>query len=577
MYFLKETPQLFAFLLLIEIIGALPVGHDGIKTVYNSGVLIVTKTMTGVDEKAKEQKSLSTQSGSQPSFKADLADMNKGIMSDNGHSGLIQAASSTSAYIQSNVNTLISTPNSQFSSQSSSPDSRSAPPSSSYRESSSYGVTATGAGSSSTSASSYSSYSDSGSSSSYSSKQQISSAASSYSKVNSSASSSSSSKASVSSSATVFSVSSDPSGSFDSTLDTIWERFWSSDKGAWTDNDQLCQSSYKAPVVWTEAVVGKTTTLSGSSQRTANTVKNLMQYENTDLKVFSSGTGGDDDIYTDDNAQVAWVFIDAYQITGNDDYLQTAKNIVSFLKSQWDSNGIGGVYWHYKNKYIASISTVEAALASVLLYDITKEESDLSFAEECMNFMFQHFQDKDKLFFDGFNNDTYDDMNKGKLTYTVGVGMSTLAHLNKHTGNDTWLQNAVALGQASIDKSGPFYSSEGYWNNALEYVHLLFKGFSDLLTIAPWQNDFNEFKAETIKQAAYIYSYFQDPDDKDLYFSSPTATQTMQSKFNSIFHTDKSLPSDQGTQCHVNDKTIVKKSLMDNASAGQILYFASHL
>lgn len=576
MYFLKET-QLFALLLLIEFIVTLPVGQGGIKTVYNSGVLIVTRTITGSPEKANEQESLSAQSASQPSFNAGLADMNKGIIPDSGPSGLIQAASSISAYIQSNVNTLISTSSLQFSSQSSSPGSRSASPSSSYTKGLFYGASATSAGLSSSLAYSQSSYLESSSSSLLSSNQQSSSAASSYSRVSSLALLSSSSKASASSSATISSVSSVPSGSFDSTIDKIWERFWSSHEGAWTDNDQLCESSYKAPVVWTQAVVGKTTTLSGSNQRTANTVKNLMQYENKDLKVFSSGTGGDDDIYTDDNAQVAWVFIDAYHITGNNDYLQTAKNIVSFLKSQWDSNGIGGVYWHYKNKYIASISTVEAALASVLLYDITKDESDLSFAEECMNFMFQHFQDKDKLFFDGFNNDTYDDMNKGKLTYTVGVGMSTLAHLNKHTGNDTWLQNAVSLGKASIDKSGPFYSSEGYWNNALEYVHLLFRGFSDLLTIAPWQKEFSEFKAETIKQAAYIYSYFQDPDDKDLYFSLPTATKTMQLKFNSIFHTDKSLPSDQGTQCHVNDKTIVKKSLMDNASAGQILYFASHL
>lgn len=576
MYLLKET-RLFALLLLVEFIVALPVGQGRIKTVYNPGVLIVTTTVTGDPKKAKEQGSVFTQSSSQPSSNAGLVDMNKDIMPHSVPSGLIQAASSIAAYIQSNVNTLIPTPSLQFSRQSSSPGPHSTFTLSSYTESLFSGAIATSARLSSSLASLHSSYLKSSSPSLFSSYQQRSSATSSFSRISSLAFLNSSSKASASSSGTISSVSSVPSEAFDSTIDKIWERFWSSSQGAWTDNDQLCESSYKAPVVWTQAVVGKTTTLSGSKQRTANTVKNLMQYENKDLKVFSSGTGGDDDIYTDDNAQIAWVFIDAYQITGNNDYLQTAKNIVSFLKSQWDSNGIGGVYWHYKNKYIASISTVEAALASVLLYDITKDESDLSFAEECMNFMFQHFQDNDKLFFDGFNNDTYDDMNKGKLTYTVGVGMSTLAHLNKHTGNDTWLQSAISLGMASIDKSGPFYSSEGYWNNALEYVHLLFKGFSDLLTIAPWQTEFSEFRAETIKQATYIYSYFQDPDDNDLYFSLPTATKTMQLKFNSIFHTDKSLPSDQGTQCQVNDKSINKKSLMDNASAGQILYFASHL
>lgn len=360
------------------------------------------------------------------------------------------------------------------------------------------------------------------------------------------------------------------------TIDKVWKRFWSTDKSKWNDNDSICGSSFDAVVLWDQAVVGRAITNSKDSTKINQIMNNIANYRNDKLGAYSAGEGGTEDVYTDDNAQLAWVFIDAYQVTGNEDYLNKAKAIVSFIEKQVDVNG--GVLWKYKHTYIASISTVEAALAAMRLYDVSQSDTLITFAESCMNFMFKYFQDpSDHLFYDGLDKDNYKDLNKGKLSYTVGCALSTLAYLVKYTGNQKWLSSAIELGNAATNKSGAFYNGDKIWNNQLQYVHLLYAGFADLLNIVDWNNDFDSFRDEVKRQGAFVYNFLQDSQDSSLYFNLATSsTKTMFNHYHSYFD-DGTFSEDLSIYCNSNLNGPTKKVLMDNASTAQILFELSRI
>lgn len=388
---------------------------------------------------------------------------------------------------------------------------------------------------------------------------------------------SSDSPSTVQESATYTTATSIPSGASKDTVNKLWNRFWLSSNSAWNDDDSDCGTGdFNAVVVWDQAVVGRAITNNADVNEIETTIANLNKYENANLNVFSASTAGNDDIYTDDNAQVAWVYLDAYKITGNGDYLTKATDIVNFLMNQTDSKG--GVIWKYQGTYIASISTSEAALAAVRLYEVSPNEALITFAQNCMNYMFQYFQDpSDKLFYDGLDMNDYSDLNKGKLSYTVGTSLSTLAYLHKYTGNQYWQTKAIELGKAATNQDGAFYSGDKLWNNQLQYVHLLYAGFADLFTIDSWDSSYSAFKTEVLRQGQYVYNYLQDPDDVHLYFDAvSSATHQMYNAYSKAYSGGSAYSSNPEIYC--TGSTIkTKKSLMDNASAAQIVHVLSQI
>ncbi|KAK6204466.1 glycosyl hydrolase family 76-domain-containing protein [Scheffersomyces amazonensis] len=269
--------------------------------------------------------------------------------------------------------------------------------------------------------------------------------------------------------------------------------------------------------------------------------------------------------------------IDGYTATGNLEYLYSAQEIVDFLISQWNPS-TGGVIWSYKQNYVASISTTESALAAMRLYSITQNSTLLNFAEDCMNFMFQYLQDpNDKLFYDGLDANDITNVNTGKLTYTVGTGISALSYMYKYTQNSTYLNQAISLGQAALEDSA-FIDGIGMLNNKLEYVHLLFAGYADLFNNVQWQNEFEDLKTKILKQGNYIYNFLQDPDDSYLYYDSATGgTQKMFNDYEDVYPDNQVFTLDDSIYCNNDPNAATIKNLMDNASAAQILYELSRI
>lgn len=387
---------------------------------------------------------------------------------------------------------------------------------------------------------------------------------------------SSSSPSSTSSSSSTTVVKTIPSMACSDTVSKLWSRFWQSSNSVWNDDDSNCGTNdFSSLILWNQAVVGKAITNEKDTTNIDLTIANINLYKNSNLNVYSASTAGDTDIYTDDNAQISWVFTDAYLITSNEQYLTDAKNIVSFLMDQTDDKG--GVIWKYNADYIASISTVEAALAAIKLYSITKDENLLVYTKNCMEYMFKYFQDPDdNFFYDGLDKTNYDDVNEGKLSYTVGCALSTLSYLYKFTGDENWKAKAIELGKAATNQDGAFYNGNKIWNNELKYLHLLFAGFADLFTVGEWDSEYEVFKIEVFRQSLFIYEYLQDPLDANLYFGLVSdGTYDIFEKYSAKFK-DSSFSNSTSIYCD-NSSQKTKKSLMDNASIAQILYDVSRI
>lgn len=354
-------------------------------------------------------------------------------------------------------------------------------------------------------------------------------------------------------------------------------RFWNNENQQWNQDDQACGSNFSETVVWTQAQTARAIINTGDSDNIDLTMSQFDHYYNSDVKAYSASTAKDDDIYNDDNAQVAWAFIEAYEADEREDYLDSAKSLVDYLLTQWD-NQYGGVIWRRSGSYIASISTVEAGLAALKLYDHTHNEKYLDFAKNCTNFMFDTFQDTDHLFFDGFGDGGPSQMNKGKLTYTAGCVLSSCAYLYKYTADNSWINKAVSVGKAAMSLNSPFYDKNGFWNNDIVYVQLLFTGYADLLSMGPGNSAFSSFKKEFFRQGKYIYTYLQDNEDSPLFYESiALSTQNVYNKYSKYFSLGSDYQVNKGLYCGNNESNHHKKSLMINACASHLLYQINRL
>lgn len=299
-----------------------------------------------------------------------------------------------------------------------------------------------------------------------------------------------------------------------SLTDNLQSLFWKSDSSSWKDS---CDQS-RNPVVWQVAVAGKVLTNTGDSSKASDAIDALNRYKsNTNEGGFSASTAKNGDIYTDDVSQVSWVFVDTYHITGEQTYLDEAKKIQKFLENWEDDKQNGGILWSINGKYIALISTLEAALAALKLNDADSDQYLVDFAKSCIDWTFDHLKDDgDSFIYDGMYEDG--NINKGKLTYTIGVLMSCCAYLDK-IGDDSksWKSIGVEYGVklAGGGKLDTRFFSNGHINDIVDRSHLLWAGISDLLQMT-YPTSIYEFKAYdmlknlAVREARHLYDGYPD-------------------------------------------------------------------
>ncbi|KAI5960111.1 uncharacterized protein KGF55_004834 [Candida pseudojiufengensis] len=352
----------------------------------------------------------------------------------------------------------------------------------------------------------------------------------------------------------------DPELAFQITINATWSLFWNNQYQAFNAYDPQCQSGFNYDSVWNVAVAGKAIVNSGDTTKTQLVINNLYKFQNQQTGWFTSTPGGSQ-AYTDDNSQVLWVFLDAYKLTSNQQYLTTAINLIHLIQTQWST--IGGITWEVGANYIASISTTEAALSAVRVYEYNNDKTLLTFANSCLSWLDTHLTDTDGFYFDGIDSRDWS-INRGKLTYTVGTAISTYSYLTKFTGDGLYLNKAIKLAN-SVFESTVFLNSNGVWNNNLSYSHLLFVGIADLITLLQQTQYVNQLTS----QANFIWLYDQLTPGS---FGDYQNIQVLYNRYQSITN-DKALGFNSiiDNYCNGNFQQ-PKRTLLNDGSAAQIFY-----
>lgn len=353
---------------------------------------------------------------------------------------------------------------------------------------------------------------------------------------------------------------------FQTTLNAMWSVFWNDQNQGFTFEDPSCPgATYTDASVWDVAVAGKAITNSGDISRINQVITTLYRYQN-EQGWFASHPYGQD-VYVDDNAQVLWVFLDAFKLTQNQQYLTTAINLMHLIQTQWSN--AGGIIWQVGDDYVASISTTEAALSAVKLYEYNSDESLLTFAISCLTWLDEHLTDpSDGFYYDGLDRNNFQ-VNRGKLTYTVGVAMSTYAYLYKYSGDLHYVLSAVKKAWASLN-SDVFLRSNSYWNNDLKYLHLLFVGFADVISFCGQAG----YIPHITKQGLFIYQYDAIGDGHYMDFTSNLITYD--NYINATRDRSIAYEPDNDMYCS-NGSGQLRRNLLNDASAAQIFYEISRV
>lgn len=206
--------------------------------------------------------------------------------------------------------------------------------------------------------------------------------------------------------------------------------------------------------------------------------------------------------FYDDNSIVGLDLVEAYNLTQNAEYLARAKRIVEFLKSGEDDIHGGGLWWNEDEKNIAgNPNSNKPACANgyavnfLLRYHSVCQSSEkrevLDFAKRLYSWLNNNLRDADGTFF----NDRQADgsVRKDKWTYNTGVMISNSVLLYKITGEQSYLDSAIASAEGgysyfvrpagdlslaypnhdpwfTIKLVNAFIEIEPYYPNAKQYV-----------------------------------------------------------------------------------------------------------
>ena len=160
--------------------------------------------------------------------------------------------------------------------------------------------------------------------------------------------------------------------------------------------------------------------------------------------------------YYDDEGWWALAWVDAYDLTGNKNYLNTAEAIFHNMTTGWDDTCGGGIWWSKKRTYKNAIAnelflSVAAHLAN-RVPDSSQAKTYLEWANrEWKWFRHTGMIERDHLISDGLDSSCHDN-HKTKWSYNQGVILGGLAELSSHTHSTKPLHTAQRIADAAMKK-----------------------------------------------------------------------------------------------------------------------------
>jgi len=160
--------------------------------------------------------------------------------------------------------------------------------------------------------------------------------------------------------------------------------------------------------------------------------------------------------YYDDEGWWALAWIDAWEWTGNQEYLEMAQYIFKDITTGWDESCGGGIFWKKGLGYKSTISNELTLLLAARLHladtDPVHNKSCLQWSLDIWNWMLsQKLINENGLVQDGVGSRNGDcSINPRVWTYNQGVILAGLVYLNEITGNRKYLDHADKIALATI-------------------------------------------------------------------------------------------------------------------------------
>lgn len=222
-------------------------------------------------------------------------------------------------------------------------------------------------------------------------------------------------------------------------------------------------------------------------------------------KARTIGEAGDfiNDYYDDEGWWLlAWV--EAYNQTGNKQYLDMAKYIFEDMASSWDDTCGGGIYWKKPNQYKNAIANNLFALSAARLYGATGDEKYKQWLlDDAKWFLQSGMIAEDGMVYDG----TRECKPRGaSYTYNHGVAMAWLAELYLLTDNQQYIDTAMLIADAAIKN---LVSEDGILKEGREPDDL--------------GNDGVQFKGIFIRHLGFLYEVTGEPRYRDFILKNATS------------------------------------------------------
>jgi hypothetical protein len=182
-------------------------------------------------------------------------------------------------------------------------------------------------------------------------------------------------------------------------------------------------------------------------------------------------------LYYDDNNWIALDLLSGYRLLGMRTMLRRARGVFQFLVSGWDRNTgdscPGGVFWARPplRQIRATVSTANAALTALRLYQATGRRTYLAWAQRMYGWVSRCLAAGNGLYYDHL--DSLGQVSRHEWTYNQGAMIAAGVLLGRATGKRSYLDQAQASARAAL----AHYRASRYKGEPPIYVAIF---FSDL-------------------------------------------------------------------------------------------------
>jgi hypothetical protein len=196
---------------------------------------------------------------------------------------------------------------------------------------------------------------------------------------------------------------------------------------------------------------------------------------------YSAAPGAWGDLYYDDNAWMVITFIEAFEVTGKQKYLDKAEQILSFVMSGWDDKLGGGIYWNVDKKGKPTKNTCSnapsavAALKLAFHFQGDKKENLIKQARDIIEWTKKTLQAPNGLYWDRIELNGM--IEKTQWTYNTALMIRANLYLYKLTGEKSHLEEAISLGKAA---KGFMDETKAAYRDTPRFSHLLIEAMVEL-------------------------------------------------------------------------------------------------